>query len=109
MKASAQVRLFASRAASGTPDPELAFDLAALADRLAADEAQAGSAAQAGQEQAGQQQAPAEAEAQKQAAIRVAATQITKFNAVKALVVKQATAYPTLREVFLPILQALKG
>jgi hypothetical protein len=103
MKASAQVRLFASRAASGTLDPELAFDLASFADHLAAEEAQAG------QEQAGQQQAPAQVEQQKQAAIRVAATQVNKFNAVKAIVLKQATTYPTLREVFVPILQALKS
>ncbi len=106
MKASAQVRLFASRAASA--DPELAYDLAAFADKLAADEAQAGQEQGASAVQ-GQEQAPAQAEAQKQAAIRVAAVQVNRFNAVKALVVKQATAYPTLREVFLPILQALKG
>lgn len=106
MKASAYVRSFASRAASATPDAELAFDLMAFADHLAAEEAQAGQS-QAGQQ--GQQQGQGQAEEQKQAAIRIAATQTNKFNSVKALVVRQATAYPALREVFLPILQALKA
>jgi hypothetical protein len=105
MKASQELRLFASRAAATTKDAELAFDLMALADRLAAEEAEGSK-----QEQAGQQQGQeGQAEQQKQAAIRVAATQINKFNSVKALVVKQAGLYPQLREVFIPILQACKG
>ncbi len=103
MKASVQVRSFAARAASATPDPELAFDLSAFADHLAAEEAQGG------QQQAGQEQAPAQqAEAQKQAAIRVAATQMTKFNSVRSLIIRQAAQNPAAREAFLPILQALK-
>ncbi len=97
MKASAQVRSFASRAASATPDSELAFDLMAFADHLAAEEAQEGQGQQQGQ-----------AEQQKQAAIRIAAQHQNKFTAVRSLVIRQAAQYPQLREVFLPILQAVK-
>jgi len=102
MKASEQLRLFASRAAATARDQELTFDLIALADRLAAEEAEPSK-----EEQAGQQEG--QAEQQKQAAIRIAATQVNKFNSVRALVVSQATAYPQLREVFLPILKACKA
>jgi hypothetical protein len=99
MKASAQVRMFASRAATATKDPELSFDLMEFAEHLASEEAQAGQ---------GQQQSPEKSEQQKQAAIRIAAITQNKFDSVKALVVRQAVSHPELREVFLPILQALK-
>jgi hypothetical protein len=102
MKASSQVRTFASRAAGATPDPELAFDLMAFADHLAAEEAQSGQA----QEQSPQQ---SQTEQQKQAAIRIAAQHVNKFTAVRSLVIRQAAQNPQARELFLPILQALKA
>ena len=102
MKASEQLRLFASRAAATARDQELSFDLIALADRLAAEEAQ-GSKEQEAKDNSDMPQQ------QMQAAVRVAATHVNKFNSVRALVVAQATAFPQLREVFLPILKACKG
>ncbi len=99
MKASAQVRSFAARTAAVAPsDPELAFDMLALADRMAAEE-----------EGQGQGQQQGDAETQKQAAILIAAQQVNKFNAIRSIIIKQASANPHARALFLPLLQALKA
>jgi hypothetical protein len=98
MKASAQVRSLAVRAASA--NAELGYDLLALADKLAAEEAEAAGAAQYAAEQ--------EQEQAKQAAVKVAADNLRKYQELRSQVIRLAAASPEARNALLPILQSFK-
>ena len=110
MRASAEIRKFASTIAESNPG--IAFDLANLAFKLAEDEQAQGQGQEQGQKQAGQvpeqlkehlfkkkdEDDKDQDEGQKQAS----------YRSLKAAVIKAAQQFPQARPAFLPVLQMIK-